>query len=857
MQNFHIFAVKILIMKKARHFVLILFFPLLFSATNAQPWMSKPYLEKSKSEANFYDIQKAFYTYWGDQPYLRSKGYKSFKRWEYHMEPKCYPDGKIPDPMKYYSEYKKFVAGISAENRTKAGVMWTPLGLNSWTNGNSGYNPGNGRLNAVTVDMNNRNNIYVAAPSGGIWITKDGGMSWNTTFDTMPVLGTSAVAIHPDNSNIIFIGTGDRDAMDTQGTGIYKSLDGGSTWSSCGLNFNPSYRNINKILINPQNPNKMLAACSDGIYRSKNGGSSWLKIYSGGEVKDLKYKPNDTNVIYGSGKYFVRSVNGGNSFFKNTITLPYDTVRIEIDVTVANPEFVYAVVSNSNSSFEGVYRSTDGGQTFVSRCHTPNILGYSEDGTDDAGQAWYDLAIAVSPNNANEVYVGGINVWKSTDGGANFEVNTMWYTGSPFTYIHCDIHSLNFYGDTLYCGSDGGIFYTADHGASWVDISEGLGISQFYGMGGCEGWPYIIAAGAQDVGSNVLRNGQWTHVFGADGMDAIVNNFDPQNIYVSFQSGGLLRSYDGGENFDDARPNDSISGNWVTPYVMHPSDGNLLFAGFDDVYKTTDGALSWTQISNNLANGFDIDKLAVAASNSNYIYASESEFLFVTTDGGAHWNTTTPAPNLYISGITVDPENPQRIWLSLTSYYEDRVLYSADAGITFTNITGNLTQMGFNCIAFQKNANNALYLGTEIGVFYTDSTLTGWIPYNYDLPNVKISELELNYTTGLIRAATYGRGIWEGPLHNYAGIRENQKTINFSVFPNPANDLLHIQLNTTTKNHTEIMLFNVVGTLTRKAEIFSGRQQLSIDISNLAPGTYFLKVSENNISSTKKIMIVH
>jgi len=819
--------------------------------------MRPPFLEKDKSEANFYDIQKAFYNYWGDKPYTRGKGFKQFKRWEYDMEPKCYPDGIIPSPVKYYQEYKKFLSDIPSENKAKSGAMWTPLGLNSWTNGYSGYNPGNGRLNAVNVDMSNRDNIYVAAPSGGIWITKDGGMSWNTTFDTMAVLGTSAIAIHPVYPNIIYIGTGDRDAWNTKGSGIYKSTNGGATWVPGGLNIGSSDMNINKILINPINPNKMFAATTNGIYRSRNGGASWQIIYPGSEVKDLKYKPNDTSVIYGSGAYFVRSADGGNSFVRHMTTLPYDTVRIEFDVTAANPDYVYVVVSRPDDTFEGVYRSTDGGQTFQLRCNAPNILGYSDLGDDDAGQGWYDLAIAASPGNADEIYVGGINVWKSLNGGLSFEVNTMWYTGSPYTYIHCDIHSLNFYGDTLYCGSDGGIFYTADHGNSWVDLSTGLGIAQFYRMGSCESEPYTIAAGAQDIGSNIMKNGQWTHVYGADGMETIIDNFNTQTIYISYQGGGIMKSTDGGINFFDARPNDSIKGSWVTPYVMTPDYNQVLFAGFQDIYKTTDGAASWVQLSNNLTNGFNIDRLAVAPSNSNYIYASEDEYLYVSVDGGSGWTTYNPMPEMYITGIAVDPYNPSRVWLTLNSYYGDKVLYSDNAGSTFTDITGNLTSMGFNCIAYQKNANDGLYLGTETGVFYKNSAMPDWIPYNFDLPNVKVYELEINYATGMIRAATYGRGLWEGPLYNCIGITENEPSLNFNVSPNPAGKLLNIIFDPSTSPVKDIKLFNIAGTLTKQVSPDKNSLQTCIDVSDMAPGTYFLKVFGVKGSSTKKIVIMN
>ncbi len=837
--------------------VFFLFFIISSIVSVAQPWMRPPYLEKSKSTATFYDIQKAFYKYWDNRPYERSKGYKQFKRWEYDMQPKCFPNGQIPDPLKYFSEYKKFKADNQGITKVKVNATWTPLGLESWVNGYSGYNPGNGRLNAVTVDMYNKNNIYVAAPSGGIWMTKDGGLSWNTTFDTMPALGTSAIAIHPANHNILFIGTGDRDAWDTKGSGIFKSTDGGTTWIPSGLNIGSSDLNVNKILINPLNPNKMFAATSNGIYRSKNGGANWQIIYASSEVKDLKYKPNDTTVIYGSGSYFVRSVNGGNSFTAEITTLPNDSVRLEFDVTPANPNYVYVVVSRPNSTFEGVYRSTDAGATFLAQCNAPNILGYSDLGDDDSGQAWYDLAIAASPYNANEVYVGGINVWKSSDGGQNFTVNTMWYTGSPYNYIHCDIHSLNFYGDTLYCGSDGGIFYTADHGNSWVDLSTGLGITQFYAMGGCESEPYNIAAGAQDIGSNLFNNWQWTHVYGGDGMEAIVDNFDTQTIFVSSQFGGIMKSPDGGVNFIDARPNDSIEGNWVTPYLMDPANHNILYAGYDEIYKTTDGAATWTQLTNNLTGGLNLEHLWVAPSNSNYIYASESQNLYVTDDAGSTWDTIIPYPGMYITGMAVDPGNPSRVWLTATSYFEDKVLFSSDAGNNFADITGNLTNMGFNCIAIQNNANDALYLGTETGVFYKDSTMSGWIAYNDDLPNVKIKELEINYSLGMIRAATYGRGIWEGPLYNCVGIHENDPAIKFDVYPNPANKFLNVRFNGDIDTNTGIKLFNVVGTLTRHKEINPGTNNAVLDISNLAPGTYFLKVFSSKGSATKKVIIAN
>lgn len=839
-------------------FLLLCTLCIFFITTRAQPWMHEPYLTKSKSEANFNDIREAFYRYWDDRPYEKGKGYKQFKRWEYLMEPRCYPDGQIPSPLSFYNEYKVFLSDLNPDLKSKATASWMPLGLISWTNGESGYNPGNGRINGVTVNMQNRNIIYAAAASGGIWMTNDGGMSWNTTFDTMPRLGTSAIAIHPVDPNIIYVGTGDRDGWDTKGTGIYKSTDGGSTWLQTGQHFSPDYKNFNKIIINPLNPNTILAASNVGVYRSKNGGNNWSLVYSSSEVKNLKYKPNDTSVIYGAGDYFIRSSNGGTSFTQITAGIPGDTVRIEFDVTAANPDYVYALVSRPDNTFEGIYRSSDAGQNFTARCNAPNMLGYSDDGSDDKGQAWYDLALAVSPSNANEVFLGGVNVWKSTDGGANFNVNTMWYWDSPYTYIHCDIHSLDFWGDTLYCGSDGGVFYTPDHGNSWMDISTGMGISQFYRMGSSENDPYVIAAGAQDVGSNLMKNGQWTHVYGADGMEAIVDHSDSDIIYISYQGGGIMKSVDGGNNFDGVKPIDSVDGSWVTPYLMDPSNHEVLYAGYDDVYKTTNGGLSWTKLSNYLCGTRTLDLLEVAPSNPQYIYATLDEMLYKTTDGGLNWDSVTPSSGRMITGMAVDPLNPQRIWMTVSSYSSNRVLYSNNGGNSFNNITANLTNLGFNCIAYQKNAHDALYIGTEVGIFYTDTTLSGWIPYNADLPNVNVRELEISYSTGLIRAATYGRGIWEAALYNQVGIPENIRIADIEVFPNPADKYLSLKMGKQTSGYTEIGLFNITGQLLREIKTTANPlMELKMDVSTLTPGSYFLKIQSGGGVFIKKIMVLH
>ena len=242
----------------------------------------------------YFESQKLFNNYWKNRGYERGKGYMIFKRWENMMKSKSFPYDKIVDLNKYSNEFKKF------KNENLKNVQtteeWMPLGISSWTNGYSGYNPGNGRVNSVTVDPIDPNILFVAAPSGGVWKSNDGGNTWNTTFDFLESIGSSTVAIDPFNSDIIYAGTGDRDSWDSKCVGIYKSIDGGATWNLMTGGFATSGIIINKILINPLNSNTIFAATSSRIYRSRNAGLTWTSVYVGGSVTDLKFRPNDTTI---------------------------------------------------------------------------------------------------------------------------------------------------------------------------------------------------------------------------------------------------------------------------------------------------------------------------------------------------------------------------------------------------------------------------------------------------------------------------------------------------------------------------------------------------------------------------------
>lgn len=737
-----------------------------YTSSDAQPWVD----QMQNRSANFYDIQQSFKDDWGNKPYVRGSGWKQYKRWEAFWEPRVFPHGVRPPQNYVWKEHLKFQRTYPSNQNTGArNANWSPMGPYSWTT--SSYNPGMGRVNVIVEDPNNTNILFAGTPSGGCWKSTDGGSSWTPLTDNLQSLGVSAIAIDYTNSNVIYIGTGDDDATDTYSIGLLKSTDGGLNWQEVTPSSSSIFGSkIYKIIIHPTDHNTLFVASSTGCHKSTDGGNSWTVLRSG-HWRDLELKPGDPNTIYLSYKTFARTTDGGATWSVVSVGLPQSNNinRAEIAVSAANPDYVYFVCGdNSNASFYGLYRSTNSGTSFSLQANTPNIFGYSMTGSNpNRGQSWYDMALTASPTNAEEIYIGGINVWKSVDGGANFTIKSHWYYPPTVAYTHADIHYLDMIGNRLYCGSDGGVFKSTNGGNSFVDLSSGLNIAQYYRIGGSEQVPHKIIGGTQDNGCNLLHNGVSLHTNGADGMEALISPLDSLTLYTSSQYGSFRRSDDGGYNFTGIFPTQSGNGAWVTPLVMNPQDNDMLLAGYDQVYLSLDKGNSDSPISSFNLGGSLLRNLALAPSDGyTHFYASTYNTLFATTNSGTTWTDISAGlPNSAISSITVHPNNPLKIWVTFSGIQAGQKVYRSDnGGNTWVNISANLPNIPVNCLAYQNGSDDALYIGTDLGIYYIDTIQAGWQQYMTGLPNVIVNDLEINYTTGMIRAGTYGRGIWESPF---------------------------------------------------------------------------------------------
>ncbi|NND63888.1 MAG: HYR domain-containing protein, partial [Flavobacteriaceae bacterium] len=662
-------------------------------------------------------------------------------------------------------------------------------------------------------------------------------------------LGISGIAVDHTSPNTVYVLTGDGDGANTFSIGIMKSTDGGATWNATGLTWGvSSFVRGYKLLMHPTNSNTMFAVTNVGILKTIDGWNTWSTV-QGGSFRDIEFKPGSPATMYATtSNSFYRSTNTGTSWTLVTSGLPTGEDRSEIAVSPANVNYVYYLSGPAGSSnYKGLYRSTNSGASFSTMSTTPNILGYSTAGTDNASQSWYDLAIAVNPGDANNVITGGINVWRSTNGGATMSCITNWFEPpGAFQYVHADIHELvyNPLNNNLYCGSDGGISVSSNDGQSWSNIWSGLQIMQFYKIAGVEANQNLIVGGTQDNGSN-LYTGSTTiqHILGGDGMDCMIDYNNNNTMYYSFQNGGLQRSTNGGSTNTGIQPAGS-TGAWVTPYAMDASNPNIIYGGYDDVYRSTNQGTNWTNLGSDGRGAF-----AVGINNPARLYAANNNVLQTSSNTGGSWSTISgPWSTLTVTDIAVDPANANRVWVTVSGYTAGQKVYeSTNAGGSWTNISGTLPNVPALCIAYENTGGSpmdAIYVGTDIGVFYTDDS-TAWTGFNTGLPNVPIYDLEINHTNAKIRAGTFGRGLWESPLFSAPAcvIQIISVTTNPPSCPTSNDGTLTINASCSTCTTID---YTITPTAPPGAPITQTGNGV---FTNLAPNSYNVSIEDSNNSA--------
>ena len=716
--------------------------------------------------ASFHSTQSAFEKYWAGRTDHKGNGWRVFKRWEYINQYMVQPDGKLPSPTSIMEEYNRY---MQTHQPLSPNGNWTLVGPTTVPINATGQPTGLGRINALGFDPVSSMTFYIGSPSGGCWKTSDNAVTWTFLTASMPTLGVSAINVHPTNTNQILIGTGDRDAGDAPGMGVYKSTDGGATWNPS--NSGMGSQTVGMIIRNPNDANMLLAATSGGIYKSTDGGSSWIRKSSNtNNYKDLKFKPGDPTIVYATeGGKFYRSTNTGDSWTQINAGIISGT-RLVIGVSPNNSSTVYLL--QTNGPFAGLLRSTDSGLTFTTRSTTPNIMDYSCDGSGSSSQAWYDLCIAVDPNNASTIYTGGVCIWKSTDGGATWAINAHWIGsawGSCAQSVHADIHALDWSPVTgsLFTGCDGGIYTTSNGGAIWTDISSGLSISQIYKVGQSATKQGLVMEGYQDNGTSCSSGTIFTTVIGGDGMECLVDYSDTNYRYGELYYGSIYRT--SGYGYGQISGGISESGPWITPYMLHVTTPATMFVGDNNVWRSTNvksPSPSWTAISSGESNGCGV--LEQSPADPNVLYVSRGMVLKRTDNanaGSVSWTICTSPNASSITDMAAHPTNVNIVYATAGT----KVYKSTDKGMTWNDISGSLPATNINCIVIDKNASEGLYIGTKTGAYYRDASMSDWISFSTGLPVVDVRELDIFYDAASpwnnrIKAATYGRGVWQSDL---------------------------------------------------------------------------------------------
>lgn len=763
-------------------------FTIIAVSVNAQEWTNRV---KSKNPT-FQEVQKAFYDYWDGKVIEKGSGYKQFKRWEWYWEQRIGKDGVFPksnilwEEMEKYNKYQNAQKLSSVVSATTAN--WTFKGPSTSAGGYFGI----GRINCIAFHPTLANTFWVGTPAGGLWKTTDGGSTWSTNTDNLPVLGVSDIAIDPTNPNIMYLATGDGEGAlslangegDTKSIGVLKSTNGGTTWTAVLTASVSQNILIRRLIISPSNPQVLLAATSVGIYRTANGGVSWSLVSSTDWFMDLEFKPTDPNYVYattfsssGNAQIFT-STNNGVTWAQVTSFTNYN--RINVAVSANSPSLVDALCSvatgtNANG-FGGLWFSSNSGasfsQYFFSNCSN-NLLKGTINASGCGGQGFYDLAYALNPTNANEIWLGGVNTWRSTDGGSTFSINNYWTTNTVVPNVHADKHFITHHPlntSFVYECNDGGLYGTNNGGASWFNATNGMGISQIYKIGTSATVVDKVVCGLQDNSTKMFSGAIWSeHYATGDGMESIIDYTNSNIQYVASYKGEIYKTINNGGTWaqivQSGGTGVNSDGAWVTPYVMHPTNNSILLVGKAQVYQTTNGGSTWSQLGTLPGAIGNIISMAYAPSNPSVIYVATASQFFKTINGGGTWTLMgTSGPR--ITYIAVDPTNPNRIWETNSGYVAgDKVWFSSNGGVSWTNFSGSLPNIPVNCIVYQNSTADGLYIGTDVGVYFRDASMADWIPYNTGLPNVVVNELEISYNNNKLWAATFGRGLWNSNLY--------------------------------------------------------------------------------------------
>ncbi len=811
---------------------------------------------------------------------------------QFWNEQRAYPNGHIDDKQ----FYSAFTALQSEKILRRSSVIvpdqWRQIGP---------HNIG-GRTLAVAVNPQNTKTIFAGSASGGLWRSYNegkGAAAWHPVKTGFPVLSVSSIAIAPNDSNIMFIGTGEvynqyssigglsiRTTRGSYGIGLLKTTDGGVSWKS-SLDWKyAEMRGVQSVKIHPVFINHVWAATTEGIFHSADTGTTWKNLSDVPMGTDLVLDPLDTNIVLaahgnlgsvGAGIY--RTLDGGTTWNQSTAGLPVNFGgKIVFAQYRSSPNVIYASIGNGAVSGTWLCRSTDYGFSW-SVVSTKDYSTY---------QGWYSHCVGVKPDDSSKIICGGIDIWKSTDGGLTLTKRSdwsAWYFGTPMpgepegppNYSHADHHSITYHpenSEIIYFGTDGGIFCSTDGGETFEGRNGGYQTTQFYnGFSSARLDSHLAIGGMQDNATAIYEGGvAWRRVIGGDGVMTAMSPTSLDTMYGSSQNLNLYRSSNRFKTFSSMPvPSGSVT-NFVGPFALSESNPRILYAGRDKVYKTTNSGVQWTATNGNQSlDGNPVLAIAVAPTHSDTVYAtttprSSPAKMFRTTNGGLTWtNITGVLPDRYLVDIAVDPTDASVVYVTASGFGTPHLYTTTNAGMTWSDIGNGLPDVPTSAVTVDPYNTNHIYLGNDLGVFVSTNRGNSWIPFSEGLFDATmIMDLSVSRMNRSLRAVTHGNGVFERKwLDGVTGVKpEPAIAFNFELeqnFPNPFNPMTKIRFHITEKNHVLLSIYDIEGKET--AVLVNGERNKGVysvvwDASKVSSGIYFAQLTINNKTLIKKMVLL-
>ena len=779
-------------------------------------WVQEMYLKNPDPGK----VEFLYKDYYKENEFIKNKHTQYYKRWKRSLSREI----KIPQNTKHND---KKLSSLPA---------WQCVGPFDFDRNaaSTSYAAGAAHLYTVEQSISNPNIIYSGSATAGLWKSEDKGLHWTALFDTELMINeVYSLEISYLDANIVYFSSDNN---------LYRTIDGGQTQE-----FLYEIGFIKDIVMHPNDSNILYICSSEGLYKL-NISDNNLQLIIDEDILELEFHPINSDIIYivqqsENATYFLKSIDNGLSFTTYSDGWPNPTngdeqKRTEIAVSIDNPNRIVAVATgeaNGGSGLYGIYVSDNEGDSWEFRCcgdqpagvpseNNQNLMGWSHEGLDDGGQYYYDLALAVNPNNADNIHVGGVNHWVSYDGGYSFTCPSKWSWADDkenTKYVHADIHDIKYYDDDLWIACDGGIFYSNNQGDTIHQRMFGIAGTDFWGFGSgfsdgnvMIGGTYHNATLLKDnntyIQGDTLQDtdefGGWVSVCGGDNYRGFVNFGDGRKVYLDEwgSGGGYTLSGDRNtplEGFNmSVLSNASYTTGESSNLEFDPRCYNIIYIGNGNIlYKTYDNGYSAIPL-------YDFEEsvtsIEVGWDNPNVIYVATyngywgEKHIWRSDDAGLSFTNITPAflgilaDDWIPFDITVSDDNAYNVFiarcpnsLSYDSYEGNKVYESTNGGENWTNITGsNLNEENITNIEYQRGSDGGIYLGTRNNVYYKNNNMTEWILFNNNLPvSTYSTQLIPYYKEGKLKNGT-NRSVWEVDFYEMANpsaqIAADKLTIN-------------------------------------------------------------------------------